>query len=142
MEMSGKQGNTSAETGKKIEKNNGLLTTQYLAEITTFLDERFEQSIGNVDERGLSMSVGHQISVQLRFRDREIGQIPNFYTHREIHYAPVGKSFGISMAARTFAKTIQISIDRVRINSLHQAQLVFPLQTAALFAKCHQFLVV
>jgi hypothetical protein len=39
------------------------------------------------------------------------------FTHRGIHYTQVGMPFGISIAPRTFAKTIQITIDRVRSKS-------------------------
>ncbi|KAA6393312.1 MAG: hypothetical protein EZS28_011165 [Streblomastix strix] len=39
------------------------------------------------------------------------------FTHRGIHYTQVGMPFGISIAPRTFSKTIQITIDRVRSKS-------------------------
>ncbi|KAA6362077.1 MAG: hypothetical protein EZS28_042396 [Streblomastix strix] len=39
------------------------------------------------------------------------------FTHRGVHYTQVGMPFGISIAPRTFAKTIQILIDRVRSKS-------------------------
>ncbi|KAA6376028.1 MAG: hypothetical protein EZS28_028445, partial [Streblomastix strix] len=96
------------ETGMKIEENNGLLTAQHPTEITTFHDEVLNQSVGNMEERRLLT-----------------GELDKYltFTHRGIHNTQIGMHFGFSKAQKQFAKTIQITIDRMRSSSQGQQLL-------------------
>ncbi|KAA6362231.1 MAG: hypothetical protein EZS28_042243, partial [Streblomastix strix] len=74
------------ETGRRIEENNGLSATEYIAKIPTFYNERSEQGTGNVEIKRLGMPDGHQISVQSCSSNGRTGEIPCIHTQRNSLY--------------------------------------------------------
>ncbi|KAA6381327.1 MAG: hypothetical protein EZS28_023145 [Streblomastix strix] len=74
------------ETGRRIEKNNGLSTIEYAIESSTFHNERSEQGTGNMEEERLGMSNGHQISLQSCSGDWKIREVPSFYAQGNTLY--------------------------------------------------------
>ncbi|KAA6377774.1 MAG: hypothetical protein EZS28_026698 [Streblomastix strix] len=74
------------ETGRRIENNNGLSTTEHTTEIPTFYNERLEQSIGNMEEERLGMFDGYQISIQPCNSNRGVGEIPSVYARGNTLY--------------------------------------------------------
>ncbi|KAA6356036.1 MAG: hypothetical protein EZS28_048437 [Streblomastix strix] len=70
------------ETGRRIEENNGLSAVEHSAKISAFYKERSEQGIGNMDEKRLGISNGHQVSLQSCGSNWRIGEIPSIHTLR------------------------------------------------------------
>ncbi|KAA6369307.1 MAG: hypothetical protein EZS28_035166, partial [Streblomastix strix] len=75
------------ETGRRIEENNGLPAVEYIAKISAIYNERFEQGVGNMEEKRLGMFDGHQISVQSCGSNWRIGEIPSIYAQGNPLYA-------------------------------------------------------
>ncbi|KAA6341395.1 MAG: hypothetical protein EZS28_052463, partial [Streblomastix strix] len=91
------------ETGRRIEKNNGLSTIECTIESSTFHNERSEQGTGNMEEERLGMSDGHQISLQSCSGDRGIGEVPSDYAQRNTLYAS-GNAFRDLNSTEDFRK--------------------------------------
>ncbi|KAA6360450.1 MAG: hypothetical protein EZS28_044024 [Streblomastix strix] len=67
------------ETGRMIEKNNGLSTTEYAIESSTFHNEQSEQGTRDMEQRRLNMPDGHQIGVQSCGGNWGVREIPGIY---------------------------------------------------------------
>ncbi|KAA6399768.1 MAG: hypothetical protein EZS28_004717, partial [Streblomastix strix] len=75
------------ETGRRIEENNGLPTTEYTIESSTFHDERSKQGTRNMEEERLGVSNGHQSSFQSCGGDWRTGEVSSVHAQGNTLYA-------------------------------------------------------
>ncbi|KAA6377560.1 MAG: hypothetical protein EZS28_026912 [Streblomastix strix] len=75
------------ETRRMIEKNNGLSTSEYIIESSTFYNDRIEQGTGNMEEGRLGKFDGHQVCIQSCGCNWRVGEIPSLCAQRSTLYS-------------------------------------------------------